>query len=335
MLLPGFADGFRAPARFAMLAALGLSAAAALALARLTPGLANGTRAVITGVVALGVLADGLVYPVTFEPAPAPLDVPAAVPADAAVLELPIGVFEDAAAMYHGTQHGRPVANGLSGFEPPHYAALRGATRDGDTGAVEMLAVDRPLAVFLSRPPAASDLASLLPRQSRARHLATTATHEVYLVDAGARATAQIPEAARSIPLLDIAPSSSAAEVGRMRDGERRTAWLSAGPQRGGESVTVTLEERQMVRGVMLALGAFPSGFPRELSIEVSTDDGGWRVVWQGPTGARTVSAALDDPREVRMVIEFAPVEARLVRLTQTGRSLDDSWAIAEMAILR
>ena len=116
MLLPGFADGFRAPARFAMLAALGLSAAAALAVARLTPGLAAGTRVVITGVAALGVLADGLVYPFPFEPAPAPLDVPAAVPAEAAVLELPIGVFEDAAAMYHGTEHGRPVANGLSGL---------------------------------------------------------------------------------------------------------------------------------------------------------------------------------------------------------------------------
>ena len=36
MLLPGFADGFRAPARFAMLVALCLSVAAALAFVRVT-----------------------------------------------------------------------------------------------------------------------------------------------------------------------------------------------------------------------------------------------------------------------------------------------------------
>lgn len=335
MLLPGFADGFRAPARFGMVAALCLSAAAALAVLRMTSRLTPGARRLVAGLIATGVLADGLVYPMPFKAAPAPLAVPAGIPADAAVLELPIGVFEDAAAMYHGTQHRRPVVNGLSGYEPPHYGALRGAIRDGDTGVVEMIAVERPLAVFLRKGTAATETMSVLPKQSRARHVATTAEHEVFLLSAAPRAASTIPDPARAIPILSVEPSSGADQAQRMRDGDRRTAWMSDGPQRGGEWVTLTLDGERSVTGLVLSQGAFPSGFPRELAIGSSTDGENWQTVWQGPTGALTVAAALDDPREVRLVVQFPVSKARFVRLTQTGRSLDDSWAVAELAVLR
>ena len=301
MLLPGFADGFRAPARFAMLVALCLSVAAALAFVRLTRRTTSGARALIAGVVVAGVLIDSWVYPFVLEVPPAPLVVPTEVPADAAVLELPSGVFEDAAAMYRATMHGRPTVNGLSGYAPPHYGALQSAIRDEDTGALELVAVNRPLAVFVRKQQASAQFLSLLPRQSRARHLASTPTHEVFLLTAGGRAPAPMPDSSRVVPIAGIHASVRSEQVDRLQDGNRRTAWISDGPQRGAEALTIRLPDRQLVSGVFLAHGPFSPGFPRQLTIEVAEEQGAWRPVWHGPTGARTVAAAFDDPRDVRV----------------------------------
>jgi hypothetical protein len=143
-----------------------------------------------------------------------------------------------------------------------------------------------------------------------------------------------VPDAARLIPLAGVEASSHPDRVDRLADGNRRTAWISDGPQRGGETLTVTLADRHLVLGVVLAHGPFTPGFPRQLTIEVAEEPDAWRPVWRGPTGARTVAAALDDPREVRLYVEFAPVEAKYVRLTQTGTSGVDEWAVAELAVV-
>jgi hypothetical protein len=334
MLLPGFADGFRAPARFAMLVALCLSVAAALAFERLTRGAGARTTAMVTAAVAAGVLADSWVYPFPLAAPPAPLIVPAEVPADAAVLEWPMGVFEDAAAMYHATQHGRPTVNGLSGYAPPHHGALRSAIRDNDTGVLEVIATDRPIAMFLTRTPANADTMELLPRQSRARHVASTSTHEVFVVTAARRVPAPMPDASKLVPIAGVVASVSPEQAARVLDGDRRTSWIGPGPQRGGEELRVQLQSRQLVAGVVLSQGAVSAGFPRQLTVDVSVDGAHWKTVWQGPTGARAVAAALDDPLDVRVVIEFPAVEASLVRLSQTGGAVEDEWAIAELGVI-
>ena len=97
-----------------------------------------------------------------------------------------------------------------------------------------------------------------------------------------------------------------------MATGERRG--FGEGPQRGIEALTIELASRQLVSGIVLAHGPYSPGFPRQLTIAVSGGPGTWQTVWQGPTGARTVAAALDDPRDVRVLIEFPPVEARWLR---------------------
>jgi hypothetical protein len=334
MLLPGFADGFRAPARFAMLVALCLSVAAALAFFRVTRSLTPLARTLAACAVSLGVLADSWVYPFPLAPPPPPLVVPHQVPADAAVLELPMGIFEDAAAMYHATEHGRPTVNGLSGYAPPYHAALKSAIRDGDTGVLEVVARDHPLAVFVSRSPATAETMRLLPLQSRARHVASTATHEVFLLSAASRAPAPMPDGSRLAGIADIQASTSAGQIDRLRDGSRRTSWIGDGPQRGGEEITIRLHPPTVVSGVVLAQGALSAGFPRQLTISASTDGATWRPLWQGPTGARTVAAALDDPLDVRVFIEFPPVEAHVLRLTQTGTAVEDEWAVAELSVV-
>ena len=48
------------------------------------------------------------------------------------MIELPLGPEWDAAATYRSIWSRRPVANGVSGYDPPHYAPLMDALEARD-----------------------------------------------------------------------------------------------------------------------------------------------------------------------------------------------------------
>ncbi len=181
MELPGIGSELRAPARFAMVAALTLAVAAALAFQRLTAGRSARVRRLALAVVGFAIAAESWVYPFTIAPAPSPLEVPGVVPREAVIVELPMGAFEDAAAMYRATIHGRPIVNGMSGYTPPLHLELGKALEKGDVRPIADLAVDRPVAIFAARG-AGDALAKALLEQTPAVLVATTARHQVLLL---------------------------------------------------------------------------------------------------------------------------------------------------------
>ena len=122
MQLPGF-DALRVPARFWMVAVGCVSIAAGLAFARVVPIGARWGR-VALGVVSVAILADGWTTRMSVVQVPARSAVLERA-ATGPVLELPLGALAgDVAAMYRAIYHGRPVANGYSGYAAPHYQAL-------------------------------------------------------------------------------------------------------------------------------------------------------------------------------------------------------------------
>lgn len=141
--VPGF-DGLRVPARFAMIALLMLAIVGgygAAALARLRLG-----RILLPPMsIAFLVEAACLPFPVNAMTPPAGFNAPAArllpprrapavynevarQPGSVILAELPLGLPDfDSRAMYYSTVHWRPIANGYSGFFPPHYGRLAAA----------------------------------------------------------------------------------------------------------------------------------------------------------------------------------------------------------------
>lgn len=181
MQLPGIGTELRAPARFAMVAALTLAVAAALAYQRLTAGRPLRIRTRALAVVCLAITVESWVYPFPIAPVPSPLEVPDVVPREAVIMELPLGAFEDAAAMYRATIHGRPIVNGMSGYTPPLHLKLGAALEKGDIRPIGDLASDRPIAVFAAHG-TGDELAKALLEQTPARLIATTASHQVLLL---------------------------------------------------------------------------------------------------------------------------------------------------------
>ncbi len=332
MLLPGFSEAFRAPSRFALLAVLALAVAAALAFQQLLGRARPVHRALAAVVLAVGVMIESWIVPLRLLEAPPPLEMPQAVPLEAAIMEWPPGVYEDAAAMYRSIVHRRMTVNGLSGYQPPHYGALTAALADGYVDAVVPLAASRDIAVFFAKsdPETPSDVVAFATHTG-ARPIAETATHLVYWLE---RRAAEPPPGMPPDALRNFALESALnhKDLGFMLDGDYNTAWgLSAG-QEGHEGFIVDLGAPTGIGGVVLAAGDRMTLFARELAIDVSDDKTNWTGAWRGALAATYVATAIRRPAHIDVSIPFE-ARARYVRLRQTGRS-SQPWAVAEFAII-
>ena len=331
MWLPGFADEFRAPARFAMLAVLGLSVAAGVALAQLTSGWPVRSRRAAVAIISLAVLAESWIYPFPIVAAPVPLDIPASVPASAVVLELPAGIYEDAAAMLHAVNHRRPILNGVSGYSPPHYTIFLHALAEGNVAALSVLRRRADIAVFVRRDSGATGLTSALRAMPESATLGSTATHDVLVL----KMQPELPPPPTGLDAIAIAGATAHPTTEGLPwilDDDWETAWTSE-PQRGDEYIVVKLREETSVSCVGLSLGRHVAEFPRRLEIDVSIDGEQWSQVWAGDGAVVAVEAALRDSRNVEMLAPFAPQRAGYVRIRQTGLSTD-GWAVTRLRIL-
>ncbi len=332
MRLPGF-DLMRVPARFGMAALLCQGVVVSMIAARWTFADAS-RRSLIPIVISLGVLADGWTrLPVVAAPsAPsAPFEALKANGARA-VIELPVGeAIVDFPAMFHSMSHRLPVANGFSGFAPPHYLPLIQALNHERYEALELIGRDGPIGVAVDRSLVWHEgIEKSLARFPGARAVAIDDRWATFLVGSAAKPDVK---AGPPIPIARVRANRFDENVSRMLDGTVTTAWGPEKAQDGREVVSAELGAPQTVGGVVLSMGAYSFGFPRELAVDLSDDGSSWKTVWQGETSVGTVRAAIASPGDVPLTVTFEPSAARFVRLRQLGSDETVPWWIAELSV--
>jgi hypothetical protein len=298
--LPGFA-ALRAPARFAMLVAFCLACAAAVGLERLTSPSRRRTLWVV--VAAAVVLGDGWIRPLLLVPAPFAFAVPAGTPPNAVVLELPLRWERDAQAMYRMTTHGLPVVNGYSGFDPPHFIALRQGVARGEAGVLDPLQRRAPLLVLLDPSARGAGVLRDLVRASGGTPLVERpAGRETYVLPTLAPAP-PAPRGSRIAPrLVDRRPMRILCDLGRV----------------------------EPVGSLSLLFGRGVSRLPSRVVVEVAETLSHWTVVWEGHVCGLAVEAALQDPRLVPVPIFLPEVRARYVRVR-----LFDTLMVEDVQVFR
>ena len=330
MLLPGFSESLRAPARFAMLAAMTLAVAAALGLTRLAARTTRASGAALAAV-AVGVLVDGWIDPLPLPAPPPAMAAIDAVPAEAVVLELPLGIFEDTAAMYRSMSHGHRLANGYSGYAPPHYTVLGSALAEGRPEVLAALETDRDLAIVAARSADGQGLAEGLARVLPAARTAHTATADVFIVPRHPPTPADTGPSGPALPVRAIVASVER-EARFIADGRVGTVWTTVELQAGGEQVTADLGTATAISALELNQGRYSFAYPRIVGIEVSDDGAVWREVWRGDTATAALRGALAAPATMPVRFDFDDTTGRYVRITQHGQA-KQPWAIAELAV--
>jgi hypothetical protein len=298
--LPGF-DSLRVPARFAMFCTLCAAIAAGLAVGRLAPA-RRAARAIFVGAVLLGLAIDGWMEPMPLLPPPGRLML-SNVPADAAILELPLDEpLVSINAMYRALVHRRPLINGYSGHFPPHFRILTDALRRQDPSPLLELARGRPLVIIVN------------DRLDRAQHLRT-------LVE--------------SLPGIERAGSGSAgamyvfAAQPRERVAASGTPLVAVPAELPRAHVLLDLGGQRTVRTLEFPLRSQYQELGARFAVEASVDGAGWTTVWEDWTGGRALAGALEDQRTVPFRIPLPDVSARYLRIHPAPE-----WLVRELKVL-
>ena len=325
MHVPGF-DQLRVPTRFWMAGTMCLAVAAGLAFARVAP-LRRGPRSAAFAVVFAGLMLDGWIRPVNMAEPPQIWAKVERRDQARPIIELPLGPEWDAAATYRSLWHRRPVANGVSGYDPPHYAPLMDALEARDPA---MLVAIGSLGSFDVVVNGAQD-----PRGVLAGYVMSVPGVQVVATD-GVRTAYRVPAmpspemiVGAALPIKGVWANAKDATV--MVDGDLDTEW-NDGPQKPGQWVVIDTGEEREIGGVTESLGEFARDFSRRQAVDLSSDGEHWEEVWQGTTAAQAFLAAVRGPREAAVRIAFPSRRARFVRLRQiaTHRNL---WRVAELRV--
>lgn len=328
--VPGF-DGVRAPARFAMLASLGLSVAAALAFARLTTSGTRVARATLL-VVSVALLAEGALREMPL--GRLPVSPPAVADAQDVVLELPMNdVLGEAAALYRSSLHRHRVVNGYSGHEPLVHFSMREGLDLGDASTIIELTTLSALTILIDR---RRDENGAWQRLAQTAGAAVVSTTPDFVVMRAPRRPPLPPTPGVDGAVLPIASAESALEPSKARaaiDGDPNTSWTTNDYQKDGDALVADLGRMASVTGVELDQGKWPVETPRRVEVAVSSEGRDWRVVWSGVTALQTMRMALVNPRKVRLSMPFAASAARYVRVRQNGGRGPAVWTIAELRV--
>ena len=327
--LPGF-ESLRAPARFAMPAALMLAVAAGLAWHRLRPDFGARAR-LATAALALLIVAEGWVAPMAAFHLHGVFAWPGAC-AGTPRLELPFGNIENGAAVQHrALLDGVRSVNGATGFVPPYARALELAAKTRETLPLTALAEYGPLCVAVDASKQdGRALVQWVAAHPGVEPLETSGSRRFFRLRA---APAQEPRAAELLPIASLGSRWGPVEPDLVTDGDRTTAWTTPGGQTPRAYLTVALDCRADLTEVRLSQGAHVLSFPRVLEIAIARRRGPWRSIWDGRTVDRLVSGAIRDGRMATITIPVEAEHANRVRFRIRKRDRA-RWAVAEIALL-
>ena len=334
MLFPGFEDRLRVPARFVMMTILMVAVAAGLALTRLTASRSRTVRIGATVLVLVAIVADSwFTSPMPLVPPLAAL--PSAIPASAAVLELPLGnVGPDIAAVYRSIGHGHHVVNGYSGYEPPHYRVLRPGLGERDDTALTTLTKFAPVAVTIAdKDDPGGGLAAFVERHAGATRMENFDGRKLYLLPKTAVENQTEHAFDHSFAIRHASFNLGAFDLQVVTDDNPATVWATPKPQQGGEELVMELEEIRDVSGVSLSTGPPLEGYPRALAIATSIDGENWEPAWTGGMAGPAIEGVLRDPRTAESRVAFPTRPTRFIRLRQLGAHPDSGWFIAELRV--
>lgn len=327
MELPGF-DSVRAPARFWMLGVLCLSVTTALAVRRLSQRWPDASR-VLVPLACAGILIEGWPTAVTMHPRPAERPNHAAA---SARLDLPPADV-DTLSLYRAIFHGRPVFNGYSGYDAPHYPAMEALLHGFDPrilprlaryGGVEIMVdhsgdPDGRWRAFVASHPAAEKVFE-------------DAGYTSYRLPASDEDEAAPNAPGIAIPLHEVS-AAVGTNLGALTDGDVQTRWDTGRPQQPGDWILADLGSPADVGGVSLSLGRSIEEFPRCLIAETSVDGAQWAAAWEGSGAVPAFDGALEDPVVVPLRLRFEPRRARYVRLTLTAADDHRWWVVTELRV--
>jgi hypothetical protein len=327
MALPG-STGLRVPARFWLMTLVCLSVVAGISLADLVRGRSRKSAAIVTLVVALGVLSDGWNGSIPVVAAPAAVPGPELM-RGATVMELPPDeAFRDTTAVFRAVEGGWKTINGYSGWEPSYYFAVVGAGRDESRDVFTPFQRLGEVRVLVASD--ATRFQKLVESQPGVKLVAQNTALVQYRLPALELTATGV--AGQRIPIRQLRSECSTMYLGAINDRDEDTLWQCALTDER-QPLIADLGTSATVGAVVTSIGTQFWLYPREVTIETSEDGQTWLPARSGSVRHDVIVAGLRDPGVLRIVLGFSPRQARYLRLRGTAGEPQFPWTIAELEV--
>jgi hypothetical protein len=329
VMAPGI-GGLRVPARFWVMTTICLSVLAAFGCRHLLASRLARHAPWVMGAVVVAFLAESFMVI-------APAAVPTAergVTLTAVAVDLPLGeITEDIAATYRAVVGGHRTANGYSGFEPPHYAALvRGLSKHDISVLTPLRRAAAVTVTYDVRNALDAALLAALKEAGAVPDLGVAGLRAAFTLPA-TPSHAALPRGGSTAPIARLSASTDEAHLAAVLDDDLFSRW-DGGLQRDTHEIVAHLDRPQRVAQLVLELGPFTRDFPTALECALSEDGKAWTIVWRGAAGGLTVEAALVDPARIPITIDLGNRMARMIRVRQIGRDDTYHWSIATLRVI-
>jgi len=348
--------GMAGPERFGMLVPLGLAVLVGLGLAAL---LARWSRPTALALAVLGVIVplEHWKIPRSAAEVPAGANLPEvyrwlARDGSTPIVELPLypsrARKQWSVYLYFSTYHWRPIPVGRTSFYPPAHEflvrMLETFPGDGALAALDRLGVDtivvHPRVWAEAEREARLQSLDAHPRLRLVQSFASVPDPRFAPLALGDervyRLSGPAPDLPRPCVPAEALPrgawsfsSSGINREDRARDGDRRTAWHTAQPQRPGDYLEVRLPQAETIAAVALGLYYPYDELPRNPVVVVEAEDGSRRRVElaDAPAEQRAVlDALLDRPQGAEWALRFSPVRTRRIHIQVGWREEEASW---------
>lgn len=328
--LPG-GDALRVPARFAMLFVLCLSQAAALSLSRFARTDSRRTVAALTALILL----DGWVIRMPTAATPRAVDLTGTDPR-AIVIELPvIDEYSATAALLRATSHHHPVANGYSGYGPPHQVIFENGLRDLDPSILSAFQVKGPVLVFVAKDRDVDGAAKgFMDQVSDAEHVQTSTAGDLYRLPERGEQNDLTGSRALSLRSIDV-PNSPSFNSGFLHDGNVNTRWEAPADGKPGDQIILALNEPAAIDAVEMDLGPYRLGYPPKLRVEVGDGLTLPHTVWEGRTAGLAMLGVMTNYKTATITIDLPPrTVGRQVMLTLIEKHKTLSWSVGEIRLI-
>jgi hypothetical protein len=328
MRLPGV-DALRVPARFWLMTTICLSMLVGLLIAEFLRGRARRTAALVAAIAGAAVVTDG--WTERIKAAEVPPAVPAATQLKGrTVLEAPPDVvFRDIRSVFRAVDGEWKSVNGYSGWGPAYYYAVVEAARLEADAFLTPFQQFGELYVLVEQE--SQRLRTLVESQPGVTRVASNDSQIVYRLPARHGGGISAP-AGQQLRPLGLRSQCSSELLPMAIDGDDSSLWqCSLWDER--QALTIDLGQVQTVGSVVNDLGAYAWLFPGALTVETSIDAGMWTPAWSGSVLERTILAAMADPLRLRIVVDFAPRQARYIRMRAASSGSDAPWSIAELEV--
>jgi hypothetical protein len=233
--------------------------------------------------------------------------------------------------MYRSTLHGRRVVNGYNGFEPIYYQTLRRALEDRDPTVLDALAAHGPLVLAADRQAVSdSPWTSFLSRHPDVRRLRQEDNWTLFtLPRKHDRPDHECPT--RPLAIAAVFDRQGPVDLTALTDENPATRWITSGPQRAGDLVTLDLGRAERVCRVVVSMGSAAVLYPGALSVLTSIDRVSWKPGFSGHLGGAALRAALQNPRDARISVPLDGRIARFIALRVEQSQPLYPWAVADV----